>query len=177
MSWKVDDETNPGSWTYAYNFLVTEKDISHIMIEVSEDFTKDNITEISSPASVDGYFDEDDPTPRLYTAANGNPGMLDAGLFGIKWDNLVTKSYDFWIVSNRVPMWGDFYAKDGKVDGNDVYAYNTGFGTETTAAIGDGNAGGWVLVPDTHEVPIPPTIFLFGCSLIGLAVVRRKKIQ
>ncbi len=169
LSWTVNDVTNPGFWRYDYNFTDVTKELSHIMIELSASFTIDNIIDISS--------DYDRDAPKTYETGSDNPGML-GDLFGIKWDTTEDlTSYDFWIVSDRVPMWGDFYAKDG-VDGDGkVYAYNKKFGYDTTADIVHGNAGGWVLVPDTHNVPIPSTMLLFGCGLIGLAVVGRKKIQ
>ena len=57
-------------------------------------------------------------------------------------------TYSWVIVTDRAPMWGDFYAKDGKDRNEWVFAHNTGFGSEPPdLTIKEGNNGGWVLVP------------------------------
>ena len=172
LTWTVDNETDPdGYWTYSYTFTVDEKDISHFIFEVSLDFTSENI----KPGTTAGYalntYSETGP-------GKSNPG-LDPGFYGIKWDapDGEVLSFSATIVSDKAPMWGDFYAKDGKFDHGqfDVYAYNLELGNPTTAAIDDGNAGGWVLVPDTLSVPEPSTLLLLGSGLLGLALLGRRR--
>ena len=152
LSWVVDDTSNLGFWTYAYSWATEAKDLSHIIIEVSDTFTvAGNINKTGTTA---GY------SLATYTAdnnGNSNP-MLPGSLYGLKWGgNGTTLSLS--IVTDRMPMWGNVYAKDG-VDNTgvgkfDVYAYNTGFLFDTVAAIANGNAydptngRAWVLVPDT----------------------------
>lgn len=167
LSWTVDNETDPnGYWTYAYTFTVDVKAISHVIIELSEDFSDDNIFGISTG------FDPD--APKTYSPGTSNPEM-PGNLFGIKWDTTGDPlSYEFRIVSNKAPMWGDFYSKDGKDSGDWVRAYNTQFGTDTGNPIDNGNNGGWVLVPDT-VVPIPSAIWLLGSAFLGLVGFRRKR--
>jgi hypothetical protein len=170
LSWNVNDEMS-GLWTYSYTFTVDEKAPSHAIIEVSDNFDLRNIKiGTTTPVSLNIYED------------NGNPG-LPGPMNGLKWDDpsLFGNTTVSWqIVTDRNPMWGDFYSKDGQCndDIGFVIAYNTGFGINTDSVIGDGNAGGWVLVPDTipknpTPTPEPATVALLSFGLIGLGFVKR----
>lgn len=167
LDWEVSSDND--IWTYNYTFTVADKAISHLLFEVSDTFTADNIL----AGTTEGYQLD------VYDSSNGNPGM-PGSITGLKWDvsgDFLSESIT--IVTDRPPMWGDFYAKDGKDSGDWVFAYNTELGTDTFAPIGDGNAGGWALVPDTGSAPVPEpgTMLLLGAGLIGLAGVSRKKVR
>ncbi|MDO9516040.1 MAG: hypothetical protein Q7J01_08095, partial [Syntrophales bacterium] len=146
LEWNVSVDSND-LWTYDYTFTVPAKDISHMIFEVSSTFDDSNVYEGTTGAT-GGYV------PGTYdSTSNGksNPGIPDS-IFGLKWDlDVDTTSASVTIVSDRRPMWGDFYAKGGveKIDGvkTKLFAYNTQFGSDTLAPIGNGNAGGWALVP------------------------------
>lgn len=189
LTWSVtdSDSLHAGLWVYSYVFDVTRKGISHVITEVSENFTAENI---KAGTTANGQLD---------TYNNGDPGKSNPGipgdLFGIKWDTSSASPllYSWVIVSDREPMWGDFYSKDGKTGGNDVYAFNTGFGNEASALIGDGNAfevtsgRAWALVPDTdgggggggggNVVPEPGTFILLGAGLLGFGLYGRRKAK
>ena len=85
--------------------------------------------------------------------------------------------------SNRQPMWGDFYAKDGKSGTLWNYAYNTDLGVivanqqdyANPAIDAQGNALHKILVPDT--IPEPATIGLLGLGAMAFLKKRRDKTQ
>ncbi len=162
LSWTVTGDAG-GAWHYAYTLNTTKKAVSHFLLEASSTFTSGNIWAFTGPIEIETW----DPGP-------GNPEMPDS-LYGIKFDwggsTNVTYSFD----SNRVPMWGDFYAKDGT--GN--YVWNSGFAdTDPVDPPTNGSLRDHILVPDTiTDVPEPGSLVLglmaLGASLGG--VIRRRR--
>lgn len=148
LSWVVDNEANPGLWTYAYSFSVDTKARSHVIIGVAEDFSRDNIRDGTRPGSKLSTFE---------SQGNSTPG-IPRSIWGIRsTPSKDAGTYSWTIVSDRAPMWRDFYAKSGKHKGTSAYAYNTGFGSDPPGlAITDGNSGGWVLGPGMtyHELTV-----------------------
>lgn len=165
LSWIVSQDDSE-LWHYQYTFSSFAPAISHSIFEVSSNFTGDNI-KAGTGASGGNYF------LGTYATSPSNPG-IPGSIYGIKFEDFADGSGSFTIVSDRIPMWGDFYGKGGK----DNYAYNLGFGSNTSAAISSGNAGGWALVPDTNTgppVPEPSTMLLLGLGVMGVAAAGRKK--
>ena len=198
LSWKVssfpDPESNLGLlWKYEYTFSVSgAKEISHVIIQVSDDFTEDNIFD-----GTDGLYEFNTETSQWelnLDTYNGqgqsNPGLLGS-IYGLKWDTTGDPLiYTWWIVTDREPMWGNFYSKDGQYDGGWVYAYNAGllsFPDDPNPLYDDWM--GWIVVPNTNggggtgngngtpfdPIPEPSTMLLLGAGLLGLAAFGRKR--
>ena len=175
LSWTVTE--NPGiSWHYEYTLTVASKDISHVVVEVSETFTDDD------------YFNEnwhesdDDPTTDVgdYGTGNGNPD-IPSTVHGLKFDETEGTTLTISFDSIRVPVWGDFYAKDGNQAGNTIQLWNTGLGADETVApyldpiapaANESIDGRHLLVPDTY-VPEPVTMSFL--ALGGLALLCRRR--
>lgn len=174
LSWEITDK---GSYyTYSYKFIVPIletgqiKDLSHIIFEVSDSFAEYNFLQ----TSINKYDEFGE-----FSSGPGNPDMPDIINNGLKFDATESKltfetnetdgTRTFFITfdSDRMPTWGDFYAKDGAenlpslllVDNqkSTVTAWNSGFGSSDGAKIA---------VPDT-VVPVPGAILL---GILGITV-------
>ena len=173
INWEISYDSNSKKYTYTYTFsgksgTVLSKDLSHWILEVTNpsdasDFT---INTLEYPAFSEG--------PAEFTSNQGNPGM-QGNIYGIKWEtNQLTFSFD----TAKRPVWGDFYAKDGKdckecKDCEWTYAYNTGFGNEPTLG---GDFTNWIPTPDGDcVVPVPSTLLLLGSGLLGFGLLSRRR--
>ncbi len=175
LSWTVSEQTG-NTWLYEYRLQVPAKDISHIILETSPTFT---------PADASGFRWSNDgchwtdytvtsDDVKLQQISQGNNGMPSA-MYGLKFDTL-TDSYSlYWqFSSGRSPVWGDFYARDGKNDGQYVYLYNSGFtAADPTNPPANGSLNGHLLVPDT--VPEPLTMAMLVVA--GLGLLARPRAQ
>jgi hypothetical protein len=163
-------------WQYDYEFKVPRKDISHLILQVSNTASSNDFTFAA--------YDPSKQTLDTYSSTsqgNSNPGMPDA-MYGIKFES-GSNGLDYVIsfTTWRSPVWGDFYAKDGKDRGVDVYAYNAGF---TSGDQDLGKAHFDILVPDTKgttpdpgptPVPEPSSLILIGSGIIALGLASRRK--
>jgi hypothetical protein len=161
ISWEVTD--NVTSWHYKYTLTVPAAAVSHFILETSPAFDATDI------------FDESGPFTsieiKLNTAAQGSPDMPDS-MYGIRFDETTGTTVVIEFDSLRIPVWGDFYAKDG---GNDpvIQAWNAGFtasDSDPGDPIGNGSVGNHLLVPDTR-IPEPATLALMAAG--ALALLRR----
>lgn len=185
LSWVVTDETS-SPWSYTYTLTVASKDISHVSLEVSDTFELSNLLNVSDPGNIldDGALDI--YGPGLH--GNSDPGIPDT-MNGIKFNTTDdTTSLTWSVESDRIPVWGDFYAKDGKSGGqgggNDVYLFNTGFtaaDTDPNDAPANGSVDNHILVPDSITddpegpgIPEPSTSLL---GLIGCMMIFRRRTR
>jgi hypothetical protein len=171
LSWTVSFDDQIQLWEYAYTFTGTKPDISHAILEVSSSFSGCPIHQGGNLGPGSSSFADCSPT--IYNGhaqGHSNPG-IPGDIYGLKFENQSSLT----IVTDKSPMWGDFYAKGARTG----YAYNSGFGMDTSSAIGNGNAGqdeyAWVLVPDTNTqvTPLPAGIWLLGAGCVGLFGIKR----
>jgi hypothetical protein len=157
ISWDVDFDSDTNLFRYTYSVSAPNKELSHLLIEVSSNFTADDVEEGSS-----AYLG-----PEAFGNEGGSsPGLPVTTLYSLKFDT----SDPFVIYTYRTPMFGSFYAVDGKGD-DPVYAYNTG--------LDPGNANDFFIpVPDTAiPIPEPGTLSLLASGLIGMGALRRRGID
>jgi hypothetical protein len=172
----------PDSWfRYTYTLTVPGSQavgggspaVSHFLLEVSESFDRTNYRNLTYGGYAPGEIEF--VTGNFNNA--GNPGMPDD--VGWDWNQgfkiNAPQAFNGLILvvqfeSDRVPVWGDFYAKGG----SDAWLYNAGLGVaDPQAAPADGPLNGHLLVPDT-VVPVPGAALL-GVLGLGAAGLRLRR--
>ena len=177
LAWKIDDMTTPGKWHYTYYLMVPTKDISHMIIEASNGdrpFTSENLFSVaSSPANWVDSIEIQNFTP------NSSTPYMPEEMYGIKLNaakdaTILTVSFD----SDRGPVWGDFYSKDGFstcVGWNALY--NTGFTVndyDPVFAAMNGSLQNHLLVPDSY-IPSPGGFLLVCIGAVLTSMLRRRR--
>lgn len=166
FSWEVTDNGDD-TWHYKYELSVPSKDISHLTIEVSDVFT------------IDDYVGNDNPELGWYgPGENGNSDFGIPGyVYGLKFNtttDITTMVIEF--DSPKDPVWGDFFAIDGKTPDAEVYAYNEGFGASPNPfeddddpldAPSNGSVDFHILVPDSDGPPGGPVIPAPAAALLA----------
>jgi hypothetical protein len=99
-------------------------------------------------------------------------------MFGLKFDFGSSKP-TYTLVTARIPIWGNWYAKDGNAGGGFNSAWNASFTTPPTA--GASPFTGWIPTPDSESVVVPlPAAAWMGMALIGsiggAGFIRRRKV-
>jgi len=162
-----------GAWHYEYTLTVAEKDISHMIIETSGSFTRENIWQENwSPIEIN-----------TFDSSNGNP-EIPGSIYGIKFDDTSGTTFYASFYSDRAPIWGDFYAKDGRAASADIFntVYNAGFSVPDpdilAYPVSNGSVYDHLLVPDTTSTQVPaPAALVLGSMGVGLTGwLRRKRI-
>jgi len=192
IAWNISFNVGDGDWDYSYTLSnatdgALSKGLSHWILQVSDIIPEDGVEEFIYDENIS--FDE----PDTFTATsdgNSNPNM-PAAIYGIKFPGGVTP-ITFSFTSTQLPVWGNFYAKDGTdkptgPNGNDfridVTAWNTGFDPNNGFTLDEFTTDftPWIPTPDTdggppqEVIPEPMTMSLLGLGLVGLAAIRKRR--
>jgi len=172
FSWWID-ANGDGTYTYTYQLQVPDdsKEISHMTVEVSPTFTSDNLLEV-----LQGTIADDQPDD--YPKGGSDVGM-PSPLWGIKFEGGDGSTDYDWMVSflsDRAPVWGDFYAVDGKKPGEETAIWNAGFAAaDPLNPPANDSIGNHILVPDTNGyVPAPGAVLL---ASVGMVLVRHLRAR
>ena len=174
ITWEITEASPGAPFHYTYTLSGVNggsltKDVSHWYLEISTGAVRGDFFNFSP------NYTSTDGVAAFKPSQGQNPGM-PGNIYAIRWNSiddypllgtpLPNKIYTFSFDTLRVPVWGDFYAKDGK----DTYAYNVGFGTTPGS-----DTAGFIMVPDTKTVPpihtpIPSSALLLGSGLLALGL-------
>ncbi|MEN6576309.1 MAG: hypothetical protein ABFD90_08200 [Phycisphaerales bacterium] len=186
VSWQVDNTTTPGLWHYEYTITVRDggdlsTDIQCVILETSSTFSWNDLDSVSStPAD----WIADVEIGSFSWSHNRNlPSSVYGVLFGTAVVDPTTLTIGF--DSDRMPVWGDLYARSFAVNGSYNTLANAGWESviddiDPTTPASDGSILDHILVPDSVgtqdvEVPAPGAILLatLGTSLAGWLRCRR----
>ncbi len=165
--WSIIANAN-GTFTYNYYFTrlldeVTELiEISHFILELSPGCVVEGQSDCVWGFRGSQEFREDWNSGG---PGNSNPGM-PGSIYGVKFDE-ERSQYSF--TSDRIPVWGNFYAKKG----------NSGLWNLGLEDISSDQVLHFIPRPDTFvpggEIPEPGTMLLLGAGLALAGLLHRQK--
>lgn len=168
IAWNITPVT--GGYEYCYTLSSktggnVSKAISHFIIELSSNVGLCDLSQFSHSYVDDKEVKTHDPH------SSANPFMPES-IYGLKIDTRNDpRKMTFSFVVDRVPVWGNFFAKGGKKSGVFSTAFNAGFSTNA------GDQGYFIARPDSvpslvTTIPLPAAAWA-GLALFGVAGVMK----
>lgn len=177
ISWDITYDLDAMLWHYEYHLFVTKKDISHFILEVSDDAQQNDFMNIVINGS-SGNFEG----LKTWTEAGNQP--LPNPLYGIKF-NQGGHSVSYAFDTTRSPVWGNFYTKGGvdKVKGDkdnhqQMRAYNNAFAMndfESNYKLDFIVRPNGTYTPPVVPEPISSILFVTGGAVLGFRRFRKAK--
>ncbi|MGI5819118.1 MAG: hypothetical protein ACOX9R_13595 [Armatimonadota bacterium] len=187
LSWDVT-QVNSNVYRYEYTLEIASTaggDISHMILELTDDDFYRDFTYPSMDMFNLERWDGQSWVPwapilnvdkHKATIGGANPDM-PTDMWGVKFDELTGMSITWRFDAYRLPVWGDFYSKDGGAPGAEKYLYNAGFALADPAdPPSDGSINDHILRPNGRTPELAPSI-LMGMSMLpfGIAYVRGRR--
>ncbi|MEF8792815.1 PEP-CTERM sorting domain-containing protein [Thiohalorhabdus sp.] len=166
LEWSITDN-NDGTLDYEYTFSpdsgqtdsISHDSISHLTLDLSDNCVDSD--GLSDPGCVTNAQLDGDSLSSDALEFGDIDGISSAVKFDAGDDLAVTYSF----TSNRAPVWGDTFIKEGTWDAQNVGFGDTNLESETA----------YVARPNgTAQVPAPGTLALMAFGLLGLSWFSRR---
>ena len=168
-------------WSYTYTLTAKTKEVSHFILEVTDDDDPFYVYSGTSPL--------ESITPTTWYGKDSvyhlpsNP-LMPNDIFGVKFDFGSTE-VTYTMVTDRAPVYGVFYVDDGKDGGQDVVAWSNALNySDYKTKVTDLTFTDFIVRPDSmgmhsggDPIPEPATLLLLGSGLIGIAVSGKKRFK